>query len=220
MKKVIIGIVIALVVIGAGAAGYTLIKKNNTNNSTENKTAFSPESTDGQAFTATVTATPKKGNKTLTVMKTDGQGVSQYTIGSNGQSRLVFTKDFYYACSKTSCSKVPSSATAGFVADPKSYDVSQADINNANQSASQQGQQPCPVGGGTCDVWQTSGLIQDDSTGKVYVNTESHRVVQIETENPEGLKTKIVYNYGPVDISVPTNARELNIEIPSGFIEE
>ncbi len=215
MKKIIIGVVAVVVVIAAAGAGYALIKKNNSDTATEeNQSAFNPASTEGQAFIATVTATPRKNKKTVTVMKTDGQGASEYLLNSSTKSRMVFTKDFYYVCAKNSCSKFSSSASHGFISDPNTYDVSQADINNAQEKAVHEGQQPCPTGNGTCDVWSTEGLSEVGTTAKVYVDSESRRVVQIDAKSEDGVMTKIVYDYKPVTITIPKNAHEIKFEIP------
>lgn len=219
MKKVIIGIIIAVVVVAAGIGGYTFIKKKNADSSNENQSNFQPSSTDGQPFIATTTVTPKKGAKTVTVMKTDGQGNSEYVLDNSNNTKLVFTDDFYYTCSRNKCSKIASTADMGFVADPKSHHVSQAEINNAQENAQFESQQPCPDGG-TCDVWKANAFNDSGSVATIYMETASRRVVQINVEDAEGTKTVTKYKYEPVNIQIPSNAREITIKIPDAPEEE
>lgn len=219
MKKIIIGVVVAIVVIAAGVGGFLLVKKNTSNTDDDNKTLFQPTSTDGQPFIATTVVTPKKGSKATTVMKTDGQGISEYTLKTGGGTKLVFTKDFYYACSGNRCSKIPSDAENGFVSDPKSYDITQAEINNAQKSAQFVGQQSC-LDGQICDVWTANAFNDSGSSATIYVDSESRRVLQIVVTDEEGTKAVTTYAYEPVNIKIPSNAREIKIQIPSAPIEE
>lgn len=220
MKKIMVGAIAAVIVAAAAGAGYMIIKKNNQEPAVDHQATFKPESTDGQALTATITVTPKKGKKTVTVVKSDGQGKSEYEIKTGkSKTRLVFTSDFYYSCTNKKCVKFSKDAAETFSVDPAIYDMSQADINRLQEKASYQNQQPCPSGTGTCDVWTTAGINGDLTSSTVYLDAESHRVVEIHADNQNGAKVKIVYEYGPVTVDVPKNARNIKIDVPTGPID-
>lgn len=220
MKKVIIGIVVLLIVVAVGAGSFVFLRNDSSEDQKGDENPFAPALTDGEALTATITATTKKGNKTVTVMKHDGQGNSEYTIGGTSNSRVVFTDDFYYSCSKGSCLKFSKDSGNTFNTDPGAYDMSQTDVNKIRENVTHEGQKPCPSGGGTCEVYTTTKLTSDGGTATIYMDSATKKIVQTSIEDSEGVKTKIVYEYGAVTVDVPKNAKEQNYEIPSNFIEE
>lgn len=220
MKKVIIGIVVLLIVVAAGAGSFVFLRNDSSEDQVGGENPFAPALTDGEALTATITATTNKGKKTVTVMKLDGQGNSEYTIGGTNNSRVVFTKDYYYTCGKGNCIKFSKDSENTFNTDPGAYDMSQSDVNKIRENVTHEGQKPCPDGNGTCEVFTTNKLSSDGGTATIYMDTATKKIVEITIEDAAGSKTKIVYKYGAVTVDVPKNAKEQSYEIPSSLIQE
>ena len=214
MKKILIGIAI-LLLLGGGA--YFLTKgdddanqaetQTNTQTSTDNQSSsgsnFSPVSTEGQDFVATITTSSTAGTSTAK-FEQDGSK-TRYTLSSNGQeSQFVYTKDFYYSCSSGTCYKFPISQSSSSGVDAKSYSYTQEQLASYKNSATSKGRQDCP-GGGTCEVWSV-GTTTASTT--LYIDVNNQRIRQVES-TIGGATSKITYEYKDVTIAIPANAKSL-----------
>ncbi len=210
MKKVLL-IVLVVLLLGGGAA-YLLTKddKNDqtptntesqptTDTSSEPTASFSPLSTEGKDFVATVTTTTKTGTSTAK-FEQDGTK-TRYTIStSNTNSQFIYTKDTYYVCGSGQCYKYTAKQSNSSGVDVKNYQYSGSELSSFKNSAAYKGKQSCPAG--TCDVWSvTAGGI----TSTLYLD-DQQRISQVESSQA-GTTTKITYEYKDVTISLPTNAK-------------
>ena len=211
MKKLII-IGAAVLLLGGGAA-YLLTKgddepsnQNQTNTQTDTGSQsstsgdFSPVSTQGLDFVATVTTTTKTGTSTAK-FEQDGDK-TRYTISANDvQSQFIYTKDAYYTCNGDQCFKYASSQSSNNGVNTEDYQYSASQLADFKNSATYQGKKDCPAG--TCDVWSVTFT---GSTSTIYIDTQTKRISQTES-TIAGNSTKLTYDYQDVTVNIPTNAR-------------
>jgi hypothetical protein len=212
-KNLIIGLVI-LLLIAAGAAAYFLTKDDDTqdssttSNTTQNTppaatSTFAPEATANEPFVATVNTTITD-KQVKGVMTSDGEGNASYVYTTDGNKMtLTYTKDAYYICNDSAgCFKynVSGENNSGF--DPADYQYDTSKLADLKNRASYKGQQDCPAGGGTCDVWSVSvGSI----TSTMYVNTATKHIIKVTSAN--GTTTSdITYEYKKATVAIPQNA--------------
>lgn len=208
-------IIAAVVVVAlAGGGAYLLTKDDNgdkssestsqtANNQTGSEGNFSPVSTEGLEFKATLTTT-KDGTNTVATIEQDDQKNIRYTATQGGQQvEIIYTKDAYYMCTAGNCIKYPISqqGSAGF--DPGTYTYDASKLEGYKNNSAYKGQKSCPAG--TCDVWSVTA---GGYTSTIYVDTKTKRISQVES-TVNGATTKIVYEYTDVTITVPTNAQTL-----------
>jgi hypothetical protein len=214
VKKVLIIVgVVVLVVASAGA--YLLLTNNEateeTTQSTSEETstvenAFSPVSTEGQSFVATINTT-LDGEVNEATLSFDGEGKSEYVATANGQTqRFVYTPDAYYSCNDTQgCFKFNLSDSAGPTVDPEEYQFKEEKAQDFNETANYEGQKSCDVG--TCDVW-VSNSFENQGKTTIYLDARDKKIVKIES-TVDGTTSTITYDYKDVTIEVPTDAEEL-----------
>ena len=216
-KKKVILIVLAVLLIGGGVAAYFVNKNNqdekaqkaaetseaaNTNQASNTKT-LEAASTSGKPFVATVNTTIN-GKDVTGIMSSDGQGNVSYVYKADGKDiSLIYTADAYYLCSGTeTCLKYAASKSSSSGFDPSTYQFDSSRLNALKNTAAYQGQQTCPTGTGTCDVWSvTSG----STTTTMYVNASTKQIAKVTTKS--GTTTSdITYEYKAVTVAAPTNS--------------
>jgi hypothetical protein len=217
-KGLIIGLVV-LLLLAAGAAAYFLTKddetdstanSNNTSQTPSQPTStFAPLATANEPFVATVNTTVN-GKEVKGVMSSDGQGNASYAYTTDGNKMtLTYTTDAYYICNDSAgCFKynVSGENNSGF--DPSDYQYDTSKLADLKNNANYKGQQPCPAGGGTCDVWSVS---MGSVTSTMYINTASKHIIKVTSAN--GTSTSdITYEYKKATVTIPQNATTL----PSG----
>ncbi len=213
-RRMIVGIIVAVVLIGGGVA-YVATKdnedsdKNNTNtsqtgsNSGSSTNTFNPASTEGLEFKATLTTTSTSGTTEATI-EHDDKGNTQYTATTNGQQvKIIYTSDAYYMCTGDSCIKYPSSQSSNSGFNPSDYTYDQSKLSGYKNGAAYKGQKSCASG--TCDVWSVSA---GGFTSTIYVDSATKRITQVDS-SIGGNSTKIVYDYSDVTITVPANTQTI-----------
>ncbi len=209
MKKLLIAVVV-IAILGGGAYFATKGDKDTNQNQANTQTPatnqpsgssnFSPVSTEGLDFVATVTTTTKAGTSTAK-LEQDGSK-TRYTIETSGQtSQFIYTKDTYYSCSGGQCFKYPISQSSSSGVDVKSYQYDKTQLDNLKKTAAYQGKKDCPAG--TCDVWSVTIA---GATSTLYLDSNTQRISQVETAIGAN-KTKIAYEYKNVSVTVPANAK-------------
>ena len=216
-KGLIISAVIVLL-IAAAAAAYFLTKDDNSTPYSSNTTpppasqtanTFAPADTANEPFVATLN-TSVNGKDVKGVMTSDGQGNSSYAYTVDGKkTTLTYTTDTYYLCSDgAGCYKYAISGENNSGFDPADYQYDASKLSDLKNSAAYKGQQACPAGGGTCDVWTVS---QGSVKSTMYVNTASKHIVKVTSAN--GTTTSdITYEYKKATVTIPTNA----VTLPTG----
>lgn len=216
-KKTWIVIIIVVILVGGGVA-YWLSQKdkeeeptksNSTSQSTNNSgnKSFAALANNDSDFSAVITSKTDDGKTVAATMEYDkDSGAYSYKAAANGEGvTLIYTKDAYYMCqSADNCIKYPISQNTGF--NPGDYSYTQAKLDSYKQSSTYQGQEACPDGEGTCDVWKTStGGV--DST--IYLDSASKKVVQIKTVK-DGTESTVAYSYKSVTVTPPANAESMS----------
>lgn len=208
-------IILLILLIAGGVAAYFITKDDENNNETStsqtttpptttSQKTFSPAVNSNQPYAATVTTNANGQKKTATLIS-DGQGNFSYSTEVSGQTvSTVYTKDAYYICQGTSkCIKYATTNLSKSGFDPSSYQYDTSRIENLKNSANYKGQQACPNGGGTCEVWSVTSA-NGNTTSTVYINTSTKRIVKATTSNGT-TENDITYDYKNVHITVPTN---------------
>ncbi len=213
MKKVVIGILAVILVIGAGV---WLVKKKGNNQTAQNQStqssqptstttpaSFNPQALDGLEYTATLTTvTPNGGNVSATVEYDKDTNAWHYSGQSDSSSiEAIYATDAYYIKTNGNWMKLPlTQASQSF--NPSQYKYDQASLKDLQGKAQDKGTQNCPAG--TCQVWEVSNYQNNDKI-TFYVDKKTNRISQIVTEAAGG-KTTIVYSYKDVTVDIPTNA--------------
>ncbi len=220
-KSVIMLIVLVLILVG-GAAAYFVNKNNNDEQAQqaaqaaqaaktkETANTLSAASTSGMPFVATVSTTTSGGQKVNGVMSSDGDGNVSYAYKADGKDvSLIYTADAYYLCNGTdTCIKYPSSSTSGSGFDPSAYQYDSNRIASLKDTAAYKGQQTCPGGGGTCDVWSVSSA---GATTTMYVNASTKKIAKVTTATATS-SSDITYEYKNVTVAAPANS----VTLPTG----
>ena len=209
-RPVLIGVIVAAVVVLGGGAAYMLTKDDNgeteqTNtsqaNQSTNANAFSPASTEGLEFTATIT-TDGAGTATF---EHDDKGSTRYVATTGGQQmEIIYTSDAYYSCQGHDCVKFPISQSSNSGFDPSQYTYDENKLASY-ASPAYKGQQSCESG--TCDVWEVSA---GGYTSTLYVDSSTKRITKVQG-TVGGKTSTIVYEYKDVTITVPANARTITV---------
>ena len=211
-RPVLIGVVVAAVLVAGGAA-YMLTRDEDSDNQQQSSqdstnsgsSAFSPASTEGLEFTATISV---DGSETAT-LEHDDQNNSRYvtTIGGQ-QTEIIYTSDAYYTCqSGGNCIKFPLSQSSNSGFNPSDYTYDENKLSSY-ASPAYKGQGSCESG--TCDVWEVSA---GGVTSTLYVDTNTKRITKVQgTVN--GKTSTIVYDYKDVTITVPANAQTITTPTP------
>lgn len=215
MKKVII-IVGVVLLVGASIGAYFLLQ-NTDDESTQNNQAaensqesndggFAPLVTSDLSFEAIITTEQQEEVSEATI-SFDGKGRSEYVITQDGQTvRTIYTKNTYYTCNDSQgCFKFDLTQSAGTNIDPEDYQFTSEDAQDYAANATNQGTKPCDTG--TCTVWVSNSYKNQGKT-TVYVDTETNRIVKIESKY-DGTTSTIDITYKPVTIKIPTNVQEL-----------
>lgn len=219
MSKTIIGLVVAGLVVVGGAA-YFVVNKNSDkdtpaasqtadNSSDDSSTnsgdgpSFAPATTDGLSFEATSTV-EASGKTIVSTIAYDGKQNYQYSADQGGQSvSTIVTKKAVYVQVDDQWYKYAANYSSGFNPADYKYDASTLDAWKA--SSDYKGQGDCPAG--TCDIWEVStGAEGQQATSTVYLDTSTNRISKLVSETGSGNFT-IEYNYKPVTITVPKNAK-------------
>jgi hypothetical protein len=217
MKVKLIGIILAVLVVGGGAGAFIMSRdsddsKSSSNNSnttkeetkTESATpTFSPKATKNQSFSATLEGT-SEGDALTGTIESDGKGIIHFTGTQAGETAeyYVTSDGSFIFCQGTQCFK--SSASENSVS-PDDYEVTDEDIAKYQSKATFLGSESCPSG--TCNVWQYTD--DENVKTKIYIDKDTDYVSQVVGE--DGTDTfKIVYNFKDVSITVPTDVQDLS----------
>jgi hypothetical protein len=210
--------VVAALMIG-GVIAY-IAAKNNTSGSTGvsktvssiSKHQFAAVPNINQPFIATIENT-LINHTTTTTLQSDGHGNRAYIITNPGMSTTtIYTSDAYYVCNNSlqSCKKYSEVSANSNSSDPGTYTYSAAQIKNLRTTTKYGGQQKCPNGVGTCNVWFFT--TQYHTTTYYYVNAATKQIVQYihhgylsGFKNDPKVTIKITYTYKNVHITIPTN---------------
>lgn len=212
-RSMIIGLVV-LLIIGGGTGVYLATRNKDKKTETSNNSSqtsrnadtnsFSPLSTAGVAFEATISSQGSDNSTTTATIKSDGKGNTQYSSGASGQTtEVTITTDAYYSCTAGQCIKYPTGQTGGSGFDPSAYTYTDTQLTGYRSGATHKGKQSCASG--TCDTWSVTA---NGSTSTLYIDSGTKRITQVETV-VDGKTSKIVYDYKSVSITVPTNATTL-----------
>jgi hypothetical protein len=151
-----------------------------------------------------------QGDKTgsIAVLQSDGKGNYNYELIANGKpfNTSVFTPEAEYACKDGSspCIKYPRDTSANSF-NPSGFTYTPSLINKIKAIATYRGQQSCPIGTSTCDVWV---IFVKANKRLYYVNIANKNIVAtIDTGHigTTAITTLITYQYKDVLVTVPTN---------------
>ena len=212
MKSKLIGVILAVVVVGGGAGAFLLTQnsdsdssKSNSNDSSESQDSsptFNPKATKNQAFSATLEGT-SEGSALNGTLESDGKGTIHFTGTQAGETAEYFaTSDgSFIFCQGEECFKSPASQSGVSTDD---YEVTEEDIAKYKSKATSLGSESCPSG--TCNVWEYN---DDDGTKtKIYIDKKTDYVSQVVGQ--DGTDTfKIVYDFKDVTITLPTNVQDI-----------
>ena len=205
--------VILLLIIGATIA-YFITKNNSTSTSSTNSStsqsststakSFAPAVNSNQPYAATI-STNVNGTQKSATMVSDGKGNYSYTYQAGGKTvSTVYTPDAYYVCNGSSqCIKYATSSTTASGFDPSTYQYDTAKIENLKNTAAYKGQQTCPGGNGTCEVWSVSS-DSGNTTSTLYIDTATKRIAKA-TYSSGTTKSEVTYNYKDVHIAIPSS---------------
>ncbi len=215
-KKWWLIILIAILLVGGLAAVYVAHKNKKDKEAASTSTpssqstasttpAFEPAVNSNQPYAATITTTVN-GTPSKTTMISDGQGNYSYAYSVKGQNvTAIYTPTAYYVCNTaTTCVKYPASKSSASGFDPTTFQYDTTKLENYKKSANYKGQQACPVGGGTCDVWEITST-SGGATTKLFVNTQTKKIARA-TYAVGSTQYNTDYEYKNVHITVPTNA--------------
>ena len=215
-KKLIVGIVVGVAVVGGGVYYVSQNKDDNTSdNSTNQQTsteegstqaAFDVQPTTNQSFVATISTTTAEGKTSQASMEYDSTNSNvRYTASSDDRTlTIIYTTDAYYMCQTAdNCIKYPLNGVGDSGFDRTAYEFSTEKLATLKNTSAYQGTKDCPTG--TCDVWKvTEGAYEST----LYIDTNTKTIVQIESAS-NGTTSKIVYEYKDVSITPPANATEI-----------
>jgi len=216
-----IGILVALLVIGAGTFAYFAAQDTPDNNeessNSQNQSAsngqealatFDPVLAEGVSYVATISGT-SEGQPVQGTIESDGQGNSKFSFSQGEESGdLYLTSEATYSCSKNEgCVKFDrtNGNTNGFdeALNPSRFDYSEEDFKSFKDQATYEGRQSCPAG--TCDTWTV--VDEQGYESKIYLD-DSNRVSQVEGKD-ETSNITLTYEYRDVTITPPANAQEI-----------
>jgi hypothetical protein len=153
-------------------------------------------------------------NQSSSTMQSDGHGHYIQSFELRGKPMTtIYTPGGFFQCqgaapAEHSCVKYPNDLTQSNV-DPGASTFNQDKIKQLQRTAKYNGQQKCPYGNGTCDVWYST--TQYDTTTYYYINTASKRIVQTihygrfgADKNSAKVTVKTTYTFKDVRIVVPT----------------
>lgn len=212
--KLITGILVSLLVIGAGALAFNYFNANDAEQSasdtsnqaetTDEGASFNPQGMEGVSFVATINGTTEDGEINAT-MEHDGQGSTRLEMTQAGRDfELTLTPDAVYSCESETCIRFDTDQASGAAfLDPSEYTYDDEEFDDFRDDANYLGQESCPAG--TCDVWE----IEDDETiARMYLDTSTSRISQVTSDGPDSEIT-VVYDYRDVTITPPENVQEL-----------
>jgi hypothetical protein len=200
--------IVALIIIGISMAHFAN-KNTPTSSSNFSKKPFDAAVNSKDSMTITIN-TRAQSDKTgsIAILQSDGKGNYSYELIVNGEpfNTMIFTPEAQYACKDDSspCIKYPRDTSANAF-NPAGFTYTPSLINKIKAIATYHGQQNCPVGTGTCDVWLYGNKIDKKN---LYVNTTSKNIVAVIDTGHFGtteITTHIVYEYGPRQVTLPTN---------------
>lgn len=205
--------IIVLIIIGAAIAYFNHKNSASGLSALTNTAAKKPFSaTDNSKVPVAITVnTRAQGDKTgnIALLQSDGKGNFKHTIFVNGKpfNTSFYTPDAYYACKNFSspCLKYPRESASNSTFNPSGFIYDSALIKKIKGLATYQGQQKCPVGTGTCDVWSYDQKVNKRT---YYVNTSNKNVVATKDNGHFGntpITTNIAYDYKDQQFTVPTN---------------
>jgi len=214
---VVITIVLASLVI-CGALVYSAAHKHtNSPKGISGKTdrssnhPFVAESNSNQPLIVTTSSVIT--NRTITsTVQSDGIGNYLYTYDLGGKPmHTVYTPDAFYQCkgADQACVKYPNDPSISNF-DPGGYAFSPEKIKELKNTAKYSGQQRCPGGNSTCDVWYA--ISKYNTSTYYYVDTASKQIVQTihygrfgEGKSATKVTVKNTYTYQHVHVTVPTD---------------
>jgi hypothetical protein len=204
-------IVLVLLVLIGGAIAVYLVDKNNkpSNSSTTSSTqptkhTFAPAVNSNQPYSATIT-TDVNGQQKSTTMVSDGQGNYSYTYQANGQTlTTIYTPGAYYVCtSSTQCIKYTTTNANKSGFDPSTYQYDSTKLESLKNTAAYKGQQACPSGTGTCDVWAVTSA-NGGTASTIFVDTATKKIAKA-TYSSGTTSSGVTYEYKNVHIAIPTS---------------
>lgn len=218
MKSKLIGILIAVVIIGGGYAAYSMTKDEDTasNNETTQSTSdnkdqadsdtpvFNPLASDNESFRATMEVTGTADSSDYSgVIERAKDGSLKFSGNQNGEAIefYLLADQSYIACQNSTCFKINDGNAP---IDVNDFTTTEEDIASYKDSANYKGKESCSSG--TCHVWE-----YEESEGQfvtVYVDADSNRVVEVRGSDGEG-DLKITYEYTDITITLPENVQEL-----------
>ncbi len=214
MKKVAIGVIVAIVVIGAVLWVLTSRKDKNTSQNTQSAQSqqqtpsastdnFNPQPLDNMDFTATLTTTtPNGGSVNASVEYDKDTNAWHYSGQSNGSTiEAIYAPDAYYLKMNESWMKLPlTQASQSF--NPSQYKYDQASLKDFQNKVQNKGTGECPAG--TCQIWEITDYQSNDKI-TFFVDKKTNRISQIVTEAAGG-KNTITYSYKDASVQIPENA--------------
>jgi len=214
-KKVIIGIIIALVIIGGGVAylaiNQTTTKDDKTGQTDSTDTAddsktsvFAPTTTSGKDFVATIEAEGADVPISTFEFDADSKAVRYKTTQQDESVESITTADAYYLKTPQGWVKYDTGTGKNSGVDPETYQYNKEKIAEVKSTSTYDGVKKC--GDETCKVWKISN--DGGSESAVYVSTKTNYVVKV-VSTFGGKTSAISYDYKDVTVDVPTDAKEL-----------
>ncbi len=211
-RKKYVWLAVIVVIIAGALIAYFATRDNQPKDSTANNAgkstpvanapaSFAPAVTTNQPFEAKITSSG--ATSTQATMDYDGQGSVSYAAQQDGQtSKFIFTNKAYYVCTGSQCLKYPASQSASSSFNPNTYQYDASKINALKNGVAYKGQQACPSGNGTCQVWSGSSR---GTTSTVYINAANYRIDRV-TAKTDNITTTVTYQYKKITITPPANA--------------
>lgn len=204
---IIIGIVIAIAIIG-GIVAFVMMRGGDTTPSSSTNTAnevgnasnptFAPMSTAGISYEAKINGTA--GDSTIAAtIEYDGKGNSHYIGTAPEPSETYQFGNEYIMCDDAHCMSIP---TTNQPAGSGEATYSDADIESWNNTAVYKGKQDCPSG--TCDTWQ---ITKDGHTGTLFIASDG-RISRSTWISSESSMT-IDFEYKAITITRPENIQAM-----------
>ncbi len=206
MKKIILLVVGVVFTAGVGFGVYSLVYKSSDDSTRTvvggvSTKKFNPVNSANSQFVATTTIEGGSGPVTSTTVEHDGKDAWLSKTTVNGTtSQALFTKDAYYTNIAGQWFK--SSSVKAFASD--SYELTPAKLAEFQAAVKDKGSASCPSG--TCELWEAENYKGNDKLS-FYVRSDN-KIDQLVTVI-KGKTIKIGYEYKPVTITIPTDAKTL-----------
>lgn len=209
-KKIIIGAIVTIVVVGGGIGAYVMSRNadNDANNglnsqTTESMTSaatFSPVPNDSVSFEATLTG--KAEREYTATLRYDGKGNSSYSSDyGDGAFTMYMFGDEYISCYGETCFRLPDSNGDGNASEA-TQTYSEEDVNTFRNAATLK-QASVKCGDETCSVWDVKTKTFE---GTFYLDSKQ-RMKKVEGAK-DGTTWTMEYTYKPVTITRPANVTD------------